>query len=180
MRAATTIFLAGVCWAGGAEASSIITLPAIDGDRSPSVIQIGTPPQTNDPDVVVGEVDEKDAGQGNGDGISLSPSVVVLGEPAVASENVAAIDGSNDEDRRNKPMPLVIRGGVLGDAFSPVASSAPVTVNPQATVETGDVEAPEAAKPGEAPEQPKAAAAPEAPDAPVAAKAPAEYVPPVE
>ena len=134
-----------------------------------------------EPDVVLGQVDAPtpDAENSDGGGAILSPSVIALGEPAVASEEVSAIGGET-EDRRNTPPPLVIRGGVIGDAFNSTASAPPVTVNPQATVETGDVEAPEAPKPGEVPEQPRSASAPEAPDAPVAAQPPEEYVPPVE
>ena len=47
----------------------------------------------------------------------ISPSIIALGEPAVTNENVAAIDG---ETKKTGPSttPMVIRGGMVGDAFS--------------------------------------------------------------
>ena len=56
-----------------------------------------------------------------------------MGEPAVANENVAAIDG---ETKKSGPstMPMVIRGGVVGDAFS-APGGGPVAVRPQAVAQ---------------------------------------------
>ncbi|MDP3896636.1 MAG: hypothetical protein Q8Q62_08165 [Mesorhizobium sp.] len=50
----------------------------------------------------------------------LSPSIIALGEPAqpVEDMNVAAIGNSPPALRRSEPAPMVIRGGIAGDAFA--------------------------------------------------------------
>ena len=71
-----------------------------------------------------------------------------MGEPAVANENVAAIDG---ETKKAAPgtTPMVIRGGVVGDAFS-APTGGPVTIQPQAAAQEPS-SSESAAKPGSEP-----------------------------
>jgi hypothetical protein len=78
--------------------------------------------------LAIGEVD-KPHKIDPGDSDIITPSVIAMGEPDVAPEKVAAIE-SESRKPRHETMPIVIRGGVVGDAFSPAASGAPVTVSP--------------------------------------------------
>jgi hypothetical protein len=168
---ARALFLLGTFWAGAADASSFVELKPVPGTASPSFVVLGAPPkiaplpsQTLDPDVASGEVDrppyhrpdpadsalvtlspsvialgEPDVpgrqvavgkvdrapspgpDPSDSDIVTLSPSVIAMGEPAVVDEKVAAID----DKPHHLSSPMVIRGGVIGDAFSPEAPSAP-------------------------------------------------------
>ena len=164
------VFLVGALWGGEVGASSFVTPPQVQGDDSPSVIVLGQPaPQSADPDVVAGAVDKPGSSSSKGDFVILSPSVISMGEPAVADENVAAI-ATKGSQTRHDPLPLVIRGGVIGDAFS----SAPAdTVTLTSGFDPNDgAKAPEAPKPVESPEAPMPSAAPE----PTAPAHPPEFV----
>jgi hypothetical protein len=83
---------------------------------------------------------------------AISPSVIALGEPSpetipgVAYEKVAAI--STKAKTRSNFSPMVIRGGVVGDAFVP--SQAPAADTPQASAEASST--PPANAPAAAPE----------------------------
>ena len=168
MRIASAFLVIGSLSVGGAEASSIVVLPAMTGPLGPSMIVVG---QTATPDVTEAAMLPEPAAPPiaePGQIDIISPSVIALGEPAVADENVAAI-GTGTQGPGSNAMPMVIRGGVVGDAFSPAATSAPVTVPAAPDVATqapapgiGPV-APEAPKQASAPEAPKQIAAPEAP-----------------
>ncbi|MBZ9754195.1 hypothetical protein LB524_02770 [Mesorhizobium sp. ESP6-5] len=64
-------------------------------------------------------------------------SVVVLGEPDVTYEKVAAIPGKAEARHSFAQSPMIIRGGVVGGAFStpmqakaPAAATAPATPTP--------------------------------------------------
>jgi hypothetical protein len=163
-----------VFWAGGTGASSIIAVSPPKGGATPSIIMLGAPaPSTAaaataqpDPDVVAGDLDRPDGEPPAliGDGVELSPSVVALGEPGVEPGKVAAIDEKADAGRASHL--LVIRGGVVGDAFSPRSTGQPVTIQPQtgdsgtgepaagdqqASDAAGNVRTPVQPKPGEAP-----------------------------
>lgn len=87
-----------------------------------------------------------------------TPSIIALGEPApeVTYEKVAAIP----QKLKHGPMykPLVIRGGVAGDAFAPAASAAPSAV----TASSQNTPSPAAASGS----QPPSAPPPPAPAAP--------------
>jgi len=140
MRVAVACLMTGMAWSGGAQASSIITLPAMKGTVGPSMIALGQPASASvaeaDPDIVTppevaaGGDTSKDGTQVPGE-VRISPSIVALGEPEVTSEKVAAI-GDDKPTRRNSP-PMVIRGGIVGDAFSPVASTP--AAEPQSSAE---------------------------------------------
>lgn len=94
---------------------------------------------------------------------SASPSIVALGEPSpdIAYEKVAAIPASARHPAHAAPL-LIIRGGIVGDAFS--APSAPVAIQAQATAK---------------PQQSAAAAPPDgSPATPAPTPAPAAAAPP--
>ncbi len=51
-------------------------------------------------------------------GSSGGPSIIVLGDPVATDEKVAAIPQSTDTKASSMgPMPMVIRGGLVGEAF---------------------------------------------------------------
>ncbi|SJM29569.1 conserved hypothetical protein [Mesorhizobium delmotii] len=92
--------------AGGAQASSFVVLGA--PSSMPSVVRLGAPEAV------------KMAGS------SSTPSIVALGEPVpdVTYEKVAAIPSQPKHDFMQSPM--IIRGGIVGDAFAkPAPSVAP-------------------------------------------------------
>ena len=155
MRIASAFVVAAAVWSGGAHASSIIVLPAMTDDLGPSMVALG---QSGAPDLTVlaampAPAQPPIAEPGHVD--IISPSIIAMGEPPVANENVAAIDG---ETKKSAPgtMPMVIRGGVVGDAFS-APTGASVTVQPQATAEAPSSEE-SAAKPGSEASAPEPAA----------------------
>jgi hypothetical protein len=156
------------CWAGAADASSFVTVGAPRSGASPSVVVLGQstasvdvvtlPAQAIDSSLAVAEVehalphhfDPADSAI-----VTLSRSVVAVGEPEVTDEKVAAID---EKPWRRDPIPMVIRGGVVGGAYSPPAPAAaepPKTSNQSAQAPDGS------GKPEQpVPEPPKNAVAP--------------------
>jgi hypothetical protein len=101
-----TAFLAfGLVGSNTATASSILVLGPTPADQMPSIVTLGAP---------TGSKDIASAAAG-------SPTIA-RGEPApdVADETVSAIEASK---HRLADMPMVIRGGIAGDAFSPAAAS---------------------------------------------------------
>jgi hypothetical protein len=162
MRAVSALLLLVTLWSGEAAASSFLVLPAFDGKSSPSMVSVAPPPPTDvttlgapdqtAPDVTIGEVDKPPQEAADGSIVMLSPSIVAMGEPAVAQEKVAAI-GEEGTKPRPEPLPMVIRGGILGDAFSTAATGEPVplTVEPK---EAGQ-------QPSSAPPHPKGAPRPD-------------------
>ncbi|MGX9180074.1 hypothetical protein [Mesorhizobium sp. BHbdii] len=92
--------------AGGAHASSFVVLGA--PSSTPSVVKLGAP----EPVKVAG--------------ISSTPSIVALGEPVpdVTYEKVAAIPSQPKPKHDFMQSPMIIRGGIVGDAFAKPAPSA--------------------------------------------------------
>jgi hypothetical protein len=90
-----------------------------------------------------------------------TPSIIALGEPApeITYEKVAAIP----QKQRHGPMfkPLVIRGGVVGDAFAP-ASAGPSTDTSTSTQNTSSQAAASGGQSPSAPPPPVPAAPPPA------------------
>jgi len=92
--------------AGTAQASSFVVPGA--PSSTPSVVRLGAP----EPVKVAGS--------------SSTPSIVALGEPVpdVTYEKVSAIPSQSKHDFMQSPM--IIRGGIVGDAFTkPAPSTAP-------------------------------------------------------
>jgi hypothetical protein len=92
--------------------------------------------------------------------ISVSPSVIAMVDAPqpVAFENVAAIGGEQANGRLRGTLPMVIRGGIVGEAFgtAPAAPSSGGEAAPSQPQQ--EVSAPESAseKPASAPKQPGA------------------------
>ncbi|PAP95884.1 hypothetical protein [Mesorhizobium wenxiniae] len=94
--------------AGGAHASSFVVLGA--PSSTPSVVKLGAP----EPVKVAGS--------------SSTLSIVALGEPVpdVTYEKVAAIPSQPKPKHDFMQSPMIIRGGIVGDAFAkPAPSAAP-------------------------------------------------------
>ncbi|TJV23903.1 MAG: hypothetical protein E5Y16_29010, partial [Mesorhizobium sp.] len=94
--------------AGTAQASSFVVLGA--PSSTPSVVSLGAP----EPAKVAGN--------------SSTPSIVALGEPVpdVTYEKVSAIPSQPEPKHDFMQGPMIIRGGIVGDAFAtPAPSPAP-------------------------------------------------------
>nr|WP_189524563.1 MULTISPECIES: hypothetical protein [unclassified Mesorhizobium] len=131
----------------------VITLAAMVGEaQASSLVFPGAPAST--PSVVVLKATDGKA--------SDVVSVVALGEPDVTYEKVAAIPDKAEPRHAFPHSPMIIRGGVVGGAFStpvqakaPAAATAPVTAPAAATAP-----ATATASAAPAPAHGKAAAAP--------------------
>jgi len=122
MRGITAVVLTFAVVAGTvlpAGASSIVVLGATQA-ADPSVVTLGTA-QADAPSIVKAVQAEPEAGG--------SPSVVMLGEPAVSNDKVAAIPSSHAP----RGAPMVIRAGIVGGA-----SVAPANTSKAAENSTGD------------------------------------------
>lgn len=154
MRVALAFLMVGALWAGGAEASSFVTLDPLKAGPSPSVIMLGAPARTAaaqelsparlaltespsantaaqlTPDrappspVVKTAVADRRYEIPREEIIKLSPSVIALGEPEVSVEKVAAIGEETTRPHHHVDIPMVIRGGVIG-SLSGTGISAP-------------------------------------------------------
>ena len=151
MRAALGFLVVGALWAGGASASSFVVLPAMEARVGPSMIVLGSP---DSPSTVAASMPD-DTGKPDqalevppGESVRLSPSIIALGEPDVGLDKVAAI-APEAKTSGHAAAPIVIRGGVVGDAFAPAAASEPVTVTPEAAPQAA-ADAPQSAGPGAA------------------------------
>ena len=131
----------------GAEASSIVTLPAMSDNAGPSVVVFGAPT------VAASVVAPSSSGY-----TVASPSIVAFGAPPsnVDESEVAAIPVKEAKPNRTAPLPTVIRGGIAGEAFARPAPAAP-PVEPEAAPESAAATPP-------APEQASESAAPEPAD----------------
>ena len=126
MRGITAVVLTFAVVAGTvlpAGASSIVVLGAAQA-FDPSVVTLGTA-QAADPSVVKAVQAEPEAGG--------SPSVVMLGEPAVSNDKVAAIPSSHAP----RGAPMVIRAGIVGGA-SVAPAPATASASKAAKDSTGD------------------------------------------
>ncbi len=95
---------------GGAHASSILSLEAMTGPVGPSMIVIGdSPPTAMSSSFLTAEALNA----------TLSSSMVAFGEPVpdVTYEKVAAVPAKPAKARREEQPPMVMRGGLIGDAF---------------------------------------------------------------
>lgn len=136
---------------GTAHASSILALSA--SADTPSIRTLGTTAASASI-MTAGTTDP-----------AASPSIIALGEsePGVAYENVAAIGGDGEKPRpRLNEATMVIRGGIVGDAFahgSGTAASPVLTREASADAESAPP-----------PVQPRAAEVPSQPAGPATAK----------
>lgn len=153
MRVRAAIFILAMAAAGEANASSFVTLGAETPSEAPSIVVIGAvePAVVTKSMVVLGDPDpaptvqlastNTGSQQGARNRTVISVSVIAMGEPApaISDEKVAAI--AHEPAKRHKrphAMPMVIRGGLVGDAFgrsgpaaSPEESAEPVLSSSQ-------------------------------------------------
>jgi hypothetical protein len=102
---------------GAAQASSFAVLPARTDVASPSILVLGAPQSS----FATASIESVPA--------ASSPSIIALGEPAVTYENVAAIPPEPEATAFNAAqLPMVIRGGITGEAFP---DAAPVAAVPE-------------------------------------------------
>ena len=160
MRVAIAFLLAGTMWSGGAEASSIVTPAPMTDAISPSMIVLDEA-GTATPDLTIApKATAADAG-GNPGEIKLSASMIALGEPGVATEKVASI-GSGQGARRDR-TPMVIRGGLIGDALIPAAAAQPPISDNRGATPPAAEQPSKTASSGEQPVAPAAATPPPSP-----------------
>jgi hypothetical protein len=125
MRLFFATILTAFMASNAANASSFVTPREITAPSSPSIVTLGG----SSPSIVAARepsierfgglpVDERKF-------VTVSPSVIAMVDAAqpVAFENVASIGDEEHKRRLRDTLPMVIRGGIIGDAFS--SSSAP-------------------------------------------------------
>jgi hypothetical protein len=149
-----------------ASASSFVVLEGISTPTSPSIIVLGE----TSPSVVAAKA--PDIGSLNPSierfgglppeerkFITVSPSVIAMVDAPqpVAFENVASIGDEQANRRLRGTLPMVMRGGIVGEAFS-AAPAAPSSGGAAPSQPQQEVSAPESAseKPASAPKQPGA------------------------
>jgi len=138
----------------------------------PATLDVTTLPEgpEDEPDVAIGHVDRPARPDpADSDIVTVSASIIAMGEPAVATEKVAAIGGEKQRPLHETPLPLVIRGGVIGDAFTPAtaATPAPETVEqPQSGQEASEAGGGGGSQPAPRKNTPEQPAAPPPPPPP--------------
>ena len=101
-----------------AQASSILTLPETGAD-TPSIVALGSAEPPTLEGIPVGP-DVAGDDETNPPQYRIGGSIVAFGTDAIPAAPVAfaSIEPEADEEPALAPMPFVIRGGVIGDAFS--------------------------------------------------------------
>lgn len=131
------IFVAGMAFAGSAHASSFVTLEAMNAPMGPSMVAIGSPADAEGvpvaaklsypfptagsaPGIVASAMPRPEETKGTtGTLVDAGPSIITMGE---------ALDGMDSAEtprRQAHFSPMVIRGGIVGDAFTRPAQPAP-------------------------------------------------------
>lgn len=180
MRVCAAFLLVGTLTAGEANASSFVSPREIKGGLSRSMVVLGTPdkagPKLASAPNEAGKVSfvplayplpwSETRSAGGPVARVISASIIAMGQPAVTFEKVAAVAPEKKPKHRPAPLPVVIRGGIVGDAFSsPVPTSAAASRHEQQVVEA----------PTKSPAKP---ASPKAPSPQPAAPPPAPPPPP--
>ncbi|MBO6718970.1 MAG: hypothetical protein JJ913_13515 [Rhizobiaceae bacterium] len=149
MRYIFATILMAILASSAANASSIVVLPAHEGPASPSIVTLGNSSPSvvaaREPETTEWPSVERFGGEQQRERrfVNVSASVIAMVDAPqpVAFENVASI--SDDEaanQRARDAMPMVIRGGIVGDAF--VSRSAPATVTSERPQREQQVSAP--------------------------------------
>jgi hypothetical protein len=113
---------------GGAKASSFVVIGA--PTSTPSIVMLGSPEPVTTAESIKAGYD------------SSTPSIVVFGDPLpdVTYEKVAAIPDQPKSKRGFMQSPMVIRGGIVGDALAtpapPSAASAKASAAAAPTTDT--------------------------------------------
>jgi hypothetical protein len=164
MRVYAAFVVLGVLVTGQAHASSFVALEPMTEKIGPSMVLLGAPAPAK-PTAAATVAAPKTALAAPKavlpSGTMISPSIVAFGEPLPEIEytKVAAIPEPKKQSRRPAPMPMVMRGGIIGEGFTVAAPA-----QPQAEAKPQDV-ASARNKDGPSPEAP---GAPEAPPPPLA------------
>ena len=166
MRAFVLPITIGLLATGSAHASSFVVLKPMKEKLGPSMVMLGEPatPKPDEPKTASAEVGSA-PGKAIPDNtpppsfVKLSPSVIAMDGyvPPVTMEQVASIDHDDDHARRLRDMPMVIRGGIRGDAFQRAVTATPI--EPAA----GNDQAPQDAVPQTASQTPSARKEPKQP-----------------
>lgn len=174
MRLPLMTFFAGICAMGPAAASSFVALPAAKPGQSPSIVYLGEPapvlaaavpaaPASTVADFA-GTVEAPAQSTVSPSSVEpiyrISPSIVAYGTPAVEDVKVASI-GDEPKPVRFAEMPMVIRGGIVGDAFASAepAMPAPDAEDPHRRLEESARTPAQPTRPAPEREQPQQAAA---------------------
>jgi hypothetical protein len=159
MRVYAAFVVLGVLATGQAHASSFVTLEPMTEKIGPSMVLLGEPA----PAVAAAAAGPKTAlavpKSVLPSGTMISPSIVAFGEPLPDIEytKVAAIP--EKRSRRPAPMPMVMRGGIIGEGFTVAAPAQPqAEAKPQDVASARDKDGP----------SPEAPSAPETPPPPLA------------
>lgn len=134
--------------AGGAQASSLVVLGA--STSTPSVVTLSAPEPAK-------AAESTKAG-------SSTPSIVALGKPVpdVTYEKVAAIPSQPRPKHDFRQSPMIIRGGIVGDAFAtPAPSPAPAATTAAAAPAAGSRSDKETTATNREPETPQPAPIPD-------------------
>jgi hypothetical protein len=138
MRLVFATILLAFCATSAANASSFVVLDPLESTESPSIIVLGKPESGSF--TAVGERDTQHAaipmpsferfGGAPAEEpkfVNVSPSVIAMvdAQQPIAMENVASIDDDKPKKRAPQSLPMVIRGGIIGDAFATRSASSP-------------------------------------------------------
>ena len=121
MRPFLPTVLLGILAPGVASASSFAELAPAGTRISPSIIFLGTPARpAPDATIVAQQIPSAPAAAPKPEATRVSPSVIALGllQPDVDLSRFAAIDDKPRRMRDPHLPPMVIRGGLYGDAFA--------------------------------------------------------------
>ncbi|MGE0501599.1 MAG: hypothetical protein AB7I79_08005 [Rhizobiaceae bacterium] len=177
------LLIGSVLSTGAAQASSFLVLAPMKDNVGPSIVILGEPrpvaasrpfapvpvaeaplsypyPEES-PTVVLAPIEPEP--------FVVSASIVAMGTPAISYDKVAAIGGAGPRPTPRPPfsMPVVMRGGIVGDAFPDSQAPSLEGESPAAA------SSPEDAASGQASRRPDAPRQPEQPAPPPAAVAPA-------
>lgn len=119
------VFMLSLAMVSGADASSILALSG-NQPADPSIVKLGDAGEANSSMVTAGAKEP---------GATAGPSLVVLGDPAVNAEKVAAIPSGKQPSHGGV---LVIRAGVIGgSSAAPAATAAAASATAPADGEDG-------------------------------------------
>ena len=138
MRLVFATILMAFCATNAANASSFVVLDPLESPESSSIIVLGKPESgsftaAGEPDAQQAAIPMPSFERFGGAPaeepkfVNVSPSVIAMvdTQQPIAMENVASIGDSKRRKRSPHSLPMVIRGGIVGDAFATRSASAP-------------------------------------------------------
>ena len=185
MRAFVLPLMIGLLATGSAHASSFVVLKPMKEKLGPSMIMLGEPatakpdaPKTASAETGPAPATDIPDATPPPSFVKLSPSVIAMDDyvPPVTMEEVASIDhDDHTAKRRLRDMPMVIRGGIRGDAFQRAVTATPIEPaagNDQAPQDAAPQTASQTPPARKEPKQPAPQRTPEPPPAPPPAPMP--------